>query len=66
LHKAAKGLHKGHFHIPAGMVVREEAVCHRGACFLRKKDFDTLGIGNSRGGGYHGSWGGMVQAQEGG
>ena len=48
------GVHKGHFQIPAGMVVREgrrqarpyanrRYICHREAFFPRQRDFDTPG-----------------------
>ena len=49
------GVHKGHFHIPAGMVVRGGRMCqpelcanrryirHREAFFPRQRDFDTPG-----------------------
>jgi len=46
------GVHKGHFHIPAGMVVRgggcspyanRRYICHREAFFPRQRDFDTPG-----------------------
>jgi len=68
--KGAERIHKGHFHIPAGMVVRRgqytnrRYICHRGAFFLRQKDFDILGIKYPREGDCHGRWGGMVRAQE--
>jgi len=45
--KGAGGVHKGHFHIPGGMVVRggggsrRRYICHREAFFPRQRGSDT-------------------------
>ena len=64
----AGGVHKGHFHNPAGMVVRggKEAIFirHRGAFVLRQMDSDILGAGYPQGGGWQRSRRGRVRVRE--